>query len=242
MPTPAGELRGNHAIENAAITWVMELERRAGREPTDTRHKGAPADIESPPRTIVVKAVGKESCRGEFLWLETLQVEEGLRNPDFFVYVVENVKQGDPALFRLKVHGGEQLQRLLGGARERRYFEVPVPVVEYDIAGNDGLAAKLEITHVHVRLEPALDGTRTFGICAEAGYPDTEEIVTLVAWEPDELAEALSESGRNVTQWSLDWVLWNLADALAEEGVVMTVAELRELAQVAVPPGFPGPE
>ena len=26
------ELRGNHAIENAAIAWVMKLERDAGRE------------------------------------------------------------------------------------------------------------------------------------------------------------------------------------------------------------------
>jgi hypothetical protein len=32
------ELRGNKAIENAAIAWVMELERQAGREPQDTRH------------------------------------------------------------------------------------------------------------------------------------------------------------------------------------------------------------
>jgi hypothetical protein len=239
--TSTRELRGNRAIENAAIAWVMDLERGAGREPKDTRYRGAPADIESPPRLIEVKAVGKESCRGEFLWLETPQVEEGLRNPDFFVYVVENVRQGDPALFRLKVYGGQQLQRLLAGAREKRYFEVPVPVAEYDRAGNDGLAAQLEIAHVHVRLEPALDGTKAFGICAEAGYPDTEEVVALVAWEPDELAEALDEVDTDPSAWRLDWVLWHLADALAEEGVVMTVAELLLLADVAVPPGYPPP-
>jgi len=128
------ELRGNKAIENAAIAWVMELERKAGREPRDTRYRGAPADIESPPRLIEIKAVGKESCRGEDLWLETRQVDEARGNPSFFVYVVENVRQGDPEQFKLKVYGGEQLQRLLANAKERRYYGVPVPVAEYDAA------------------------------------------------------------------------------------------------------------
>jgi hypothetical protein len=129
------ELKGNHAIENAAIAWVLDLERNAGREPQDTRYRGAPADIESPPRIIEIKAAGKESCRGEFMWLETRQVDEARENPNFYVYVVENVRQGDPAHFRLKVYGGEQLQRLLVKAKERRYYEVPVPVAAYDAAG-----------------------------------------------------------------------------------------------------------
>jgi hypothetical protein len=41
------ELRGNKAIEDAAIAYVMEREREAGREPIDTRYSGAPADIEA---------------------------------------------------------------------------------------------------------------------------------------------------------------------------------------------------
>jgi uncharacterized protein DUF3883 len=128
-------LVGNKAIEDAAIAWVMELERAAGRDPRDTRHQGAPADIESPPRLIEVKAVGRASMRSEgFLWLEVRQVEEARANADFFVYVVENVRQGDPAEFRLRVLGGEQLGRLLARAKERRYYEVPLPVAEYDSA------------------------------------------------------------------------------------------------------------
>jgi Protein NO VEIN, C-terminal len=90
------ELRGNKAIEDAAISWVMELERDAGRQPRDARYRGAPADIESPPRIIEVKAFGK-SNRGYDLWLETCQVDEARENADFFVYVVENVAQGDPS-------------------------------------------------------------------------------------------------------------------------------------------------
>jgi hypothetical protein len=103
-------------------------------EARDTRYQGAPADIESPPRLIEIKAVGKPSSRGDFLWLETRQVDEARVNPNFFVYVVENVRQGDPALFRLKVYGGELLRRLVGGAKERRYYEVPVPVDVYGSA------------------------------------------------------------------------------------------------------------
>jgi hypothetical protein len=127
------ELLGNRAIEDAAIAWVIELERAAGREPRDTRHAGAAGDIESSWRVIEVKAAGRSS-RGDDLWLETRQVEEARRNPDFYVYLVENVRQGDPRRFTVKIFGGERLQRLIARAREKHYFVVPVPVAEYDSA------------------------------------------------------------------------------------------------------------
>lgn len=122
----------NKAVEQAAIAWVMELEGAIGRQPQDTRYKGAPADIESPPRLIEVKAYGKPDSRGEELWLEVRQVEEARRNPNFYVYVVTNVRQGDPAEFTLRVLGGPRLQRLLERAKERRYYTVPWPVADYD--------------------------------------------------------------------------------------------------------------
>ncbi len=125
------EIRGNKAIEQAAIDWVMELERATGRTPADTRHRGAPADVESPPRMIEIKAFGKTS-RGNDLWLETRQVDEAQRNPDFYVYVVENVAQGDPSKFTLRVLGGEHLARLLSRAKEQRYYTVQWPVADYD--------------------------------------------------------------------------------------------------------------
>ena len=124
---------GNKAIEDAAITWVMEIERAAGRDPQDTRHSRSAADIESSGRVIEVKAAGTSS-RGYDLWLEPRQVAEAQRNPDFYVYLVENVRQGDPAFFTVKVFGGDRLRRLVARARERHYFEVPVPVAEYDAA------------------------------------------------------------------------------------------------------------
>lgn len=130
MPSPL--LRGKQ-VENAAIAWVLELEREVGREPIDARYeRGFTGDISSPPRIIEVKAFGRSARADGFLWLETSQVEEGRRNMSFYVYLVENVAQGDPAAFTLKVLHGERLARLLGRVRERRYFEVPLPVAEYD--------------------------------------------------------------------------------------------------------------
>ncbi|SDZ19631.1 hypothetical protein SAMN05444365_1078 [Micromonospora pattaloongensis] len=80
---------------------------------------------------IEVKAYGK-SARGTDLWLEVRQVEEALQNPDFWIYVVENVRQGDPSQFTLKMLGGERLQKLLGRAKEQRYYTLPWPVADYD--------------------------------------------------------------------------------------------------------------
>lgn len=125
------EIQGNKAVEDAAIAWVIELERAAGRAPRDSRHRGAPADIESPPRTIEVKAFGG-SNRGYDLWLEVRQVDEAHRNPDFYVYVVENLRQGDPTRFTLRVLTGDHLQRLLTKAKEQRYYTIPWPVRDYD--------------------------------------------------------------------------------------------------------------
>jgi hypothetical protein len=131
-PEGVKPLAGNREIEDAAIRWVMQLERAAGREPIDRRYDAAfPADIESPPRTIEVKAIGT-STRGWFLPVEVKQFDAAQRDPHFYVYVVENTRQGDPTLFSLKVLGGKQLHQLLARAKERRYYEVPWPVGHYD--------------------------------------------------------------------------------------------------------------
>lgn len=127
-------LSGNRMVETAAILWVIELERLAGREAHDRRSlRGFPGDIESPPRVIEVKAVGGDA-RGADLPLEVTQVERGRVDPNFYLYLIDRVAQGNPAQFRLKVFGGEQLARLLARARERRFYELPVPVAEFDAA------------------------------------------------------------------------------------------------------------
>jgi len=125
------EIIGNKAIESAALEWVLDLERAAGRQPVDARFTGAPGDIASPPRVIELKAFGK-SARGNDLWLETRQLEEARNNPNFYLYIAENIRQGDRAQFTLRVLGGERLHALLRRAKEQHYYTVPWPVAQYD--------------------------------------------------------------------------------------------------------------
>lgn len=125
------ELVGNKTVEDAAIAYVIDYEARRGRTAYDTRHRGAPADVQSDDRLIEVKAAGR-SARGYDLWLEARQVDEARRNPGFHVYVVDNVRQGDPNLFRIIDLHGDTLARLLERAKEQHYYTVPFPVAVYD--------------------------------------------------------------------------------------------------------------
>lgn len=91
-------------------------------------------------RLIEVKAYGG-SARGKDLWLEPVQVGAALASPErFWLYVVDNVSHGDPALFRPLRLGGDGWADMLAGRRERRYFEIPFPVGMYDeTVGNQSL-------------------------------------------------------------------------------------------------------
>lgn len=124
--------RTNQQVENAAIRFVMAHEERAGRTPEDTRHKGALADLVSGDRIIEVKAAGTSS-RGYDLWLEPPQFKAAREHPDrFWIYLVENVRQGDPSKFRLLQIGGDQLRSLLEKAKPRHYYTVPLSVTVHD--------------------------------------------------------------------------------------------------------------
>jgi hypothetical protein len=120
----------NHEIEDTAIKWVIEFEKQQGRMATDTRRIG-PTDIDSPPFKIEVKAFGV-STRGQDLPFETPQLVEAQSNPNFRLYIVENVRQGDPALFTLRVIEGTLLAEIVKRARERRCYELPLPTADYD--------------------------------------------------------------------------------------------------------------
>ncbi|MEV4619852.1 DUF3883 domain-containing protein [Asanoa sp. NPDC049573] len=124
-------LTGNRTVEDAAIAFVVRWEAEHGRTARDIRGTGAAADVAGSERVIEVKAYG-QSARGQDLWLEPRQRSEAAVNPRFWLYVVENVRQGNPAHFRLLQIGGEDLRRLMERAVERRYFTVPWPVAVYD--------------------------------------------------------------------------------------------------------------
>ena len=64
-------------------------------------------------------------ARGQDLWLEPPPGRRGLPQPELWLYVVENVRQGDPEQFRLLQIGGQRRQAMLARAVERRYFGFP---------------------------------------------------------------------------------------------------------------------
>lgn len=131
-------LRGK-ALEDAAVAWVMEYERREGRVPVDRRYQaGFPGDIESPPRLIEVKSTAT-SYRGWFLPLQPVQVEHARTDPTFHVYVVEHIGSGrDTSKFTLRILAGEHLRRLAEAAVARTSYEVPWPTADYDATAIEG--------------------------------------------------------------------------------------------------------
>ena len=129
----------NRAVEDAAVAFVVAYEAEHGRVASDTRGRGAAGDVESDDgRLIEVKAYGR-SARGTDLWLETRQLDEARSNPAFHVYVVDNVRQGDPVLFRLIDLHGDVLAGLLQRARPQTYVTVPFPVAVYDAVIADAI-------------------------------------------------------------------------------------------------------
>ncbi len=129
------ELRGPKQIEDAAIEYVIERERAEGREATvaDDAEGVVTGD-----RIIAVKACAGSSAGAELL-LECSQFVAARDDPErSWLYLVENVAQGDPAEFRLIRVGGSRLQELLEHARERRFYTVPVPDRVFDEAAREG--------------------------------------------------------------------------------------------------------
>jgi hypothetical protein len=136
------EIRGNDAVEDAAMAFVIDHEHRAGREPIDTRYAAStPVDLISGDRLIEIKAYGGTS-RGTDLWLEPPEAQAAVSRHNVHLYLVENIRQGDPAHFRLLDIHGEQLRRLMERAVERSYITVPWPVAEYDTLAADTPAAE----------------------------------------------------------------------------------------------------
>lgn len=127
-------IAGGKPVEDAAIEFVMRFEEAAGRQPRDTRKtKGAAADVESDDRVIEVKAFGRSARADGFLWLEKRQLEEAQALPDrFFIYVVENIAQGDPTLFTLREVGGADLAKLIRAAQPQTTYTLPLRAATYD--------------------------------------------------------------------------------------------------------------
>jgi len=121
---------GHKAVEDAAVAWVVELERGIGRRrrtfATRARRKTSRVS-----RGSSRSAVGKPSARGEFLWLETKQVDAASRTRTSTPTRCERAPGRSEPVHRPGPRW-ERLSALLARAKERRYSEVPLPVGIYD--------------------------------------------------------------------------------------------------------------
>jgi hypothetical protein len=141
---------GNAAVEQAAIDFVIDQERLHGRSAKDTRGRGA-GDVASEERVIEVKAFSGW-WRSGLLYFTPPQLREGGQNADYYVYIVENIGQGDRSKFELRVLHGENLQRLFADAKPHRSY---VPIRAADKARLERLSSPHQETS---REEP--DGAR----------------------------------------------------------------------------------
>jgi len=117
--------------DNAPITWVIKKRKgKPGVGPWTLVSRGARRRRESP-RTVEVKSFGGPTGASSSRWSRD-NFDEARSNPDFFVYIVENVGRGDPGLSTLKVLDHNRLPPLLKKAKERRHYEIPWPIADYD--------------------------------------------------------------------------------------------------------------
>lgn len=123
----------NAETEHVAIQYVMNLERAAGRVPSDVRRARLPYDVSSPPRKIEVKAYGR-SARGQAMPLEASQVAAARDDPEnFYVYVVDNVLDGAPAMATRVIHGAA-LEAMLARTAPHITYWPTLRAAEYDSA------------------------------------------------------------------------------------------------------------
>lgn len=117
-------------IEDAAIRHVIGLERQLGRDARDTRRRPGAPDIESGDRKIELKVVGGWLRSRGLLLFTPGQIRKAQRDPNYYVYIVENLNQGEPSKFEVRVLHGDDLRRLCAGAKPQRVY-VPVRVGDY---------------------------------------------------------------------------------------------------------------
>ena len=110
---------------------VVDVSRRLfGREARDTRRVPGAADVESSGRIIEIKASSGWAVRSNGLIYITGPQLRRASDLNYYLYIVENVSQGDPSKAEIRVLHGEDLKRLCAGAKPDIYY-VPVRAGDY---------------------------------------------------------------------------------------------------------------
>jgi len=115
--------------EDAAVEYVIACDREDGRVARDTRRARGVADVESDGRLIEVKGFGPEKFAGTLMFTPP-QVLKAEQDANYYVYIVVNIGQGDPAKFQLSQLHGDSLRDVMAGAKVHR-LRVAVPAAAF---------------------------------------------------------------------------------------------------------------
>ena len=120
---------GNTKVASAAVEFVLAQEERRGRQAHDSRKPSGHGDVQSDGRIIEVIACGNRIPPIGLL-VTPGQVDKLEKNSHYAIYVVENIRQGNPAKFELRELRGVLLREVLANKKVQRY-RLPVPVAAY---------------------------------------------------------------------------------------------------------------
>lgn len=85
----------NKEIENRAVSVVIEYERNHHRQARDVRRERLSYDVKSADRIIEIKGIEKTlSDSGNWRFIQQNSVQLLLKEKNFFIYIVDNLKDG----------------------------------------------------------------------------------------------------------------------------------------------------
>jgi hypothetical protein len=202
---PSATVHPNRQLEDTAVRFVIEQERAQGRQARDVRGYG-PGDVESSGRAIEIKAF-RQKWRTGLLYFTPPQLEQGERDPNYYVYVVENIGQEDPAKFELSVLHGDDLRRLFALAQVHRLF---VPIRAADRARFQ----RLDGTPVGRTRAPGVRATAIQAPTTEPHWVQADSVRGMViaawqsagspTWDLDRTVAATEEADDALDQQGLD--------------------------------------
>jgi hypothetical protein len=106
-------------LGSTAEKFVIWLERTAGRKPRPV--SDPTIDISSPPRSIGVKASARSLAR---VSLTQAELDRAVRDPSFYLYVLDELNVANPAAVRIRVVPGHYVAERAISAGERLSLEL----------------------------------------------------------------------------------------------------------------------
>lgn len=133
------KIPGNEAVEDAAVAYVLDRERSAGRHPRDVRYQGAAGDVENPSRLIEVKPFSRSW--GSLNGSSPARFKRHDNTPTSTSTWSSTSARATRSSSRSRCSAGSGCSGLLAGVKESHSFEMPWPVADFDTTPSEVSAA-----------------------------------------------------------------------------------------------------